>query len=82
MTHYIIAGGPFAKAVAARKFTVPYYDRVEETEITRKKRKVTYTCPSCDDKLWGKPDMQPHCGKCGLIAFVASYDTNRIAMAA
>jgi predicted SprT family Zn-dependent metalloprotease len=82
MTHYGIVGGPFAKAVATRKFTVPYYDRVEESDVTRKKRKVTYTCPSCDDKLWGKPEMRPHCGKCSLVAMIASYDTNRIATAA
>jgi predicted SprT family Zn-dependent metalloprotease len=82
MTHYVITGGPFAKAVAARKFVVPYYDRVEESETTRKKRKATYTCPSCDDKLWGKLGPQPHCGKCGFAAMIVSYGTNPIATTA
>lgn len=81
MSHYIVPDGPFARAFAARKFVVPYYDRVEETETTRKKRKVTYTCPSCDDKVWGKPDVQVHCGKCGFAAMAAS-DTGQIATAA
>jgi SprT-like family len=82
MTHYVAADGPFARAFAARKFVVPYYDRAGESDVTRKKRKVTHTCPSCDDKVWGKPEVQPHCGKCGLAAMIASYDTNRIATAA
>ena len=46
MTHYVAEDGPFARAFAARKFTVPYYDRVGESETTRKKRKVAYTCPA------------------------------------
>jgi predicted SprT family Zn-dependent metalloprotease len=81
MTHYVVADGPFDRAVRTRTFTVPYYDRIGETDSTRGKRKVTYTCPSCEDKLWGKPNAQPHCGKCGMAAMTASRDTNRIATA-
>jgi hypothetical protein len=81
VSHYIVDGGPFDLAFQAREFTIPYYDRQSETETTRKKLKVTYTCPSCEDKVWGKPDVQPHCGKCGMVAMVAPYDT-KIAMAA
>ena len=80
MTHYVIEDGPFARAVAARQFVVPYYDRVGESDVTRKKRKLAYTCPACEDKVWGKPEVRPHCGKCGLVAMLASYDANRIAM--
>jgi hypothetical protein len=82
MTHYVVSDGPFDKAFRARTFTVPYYDRIGESDVTRKKRKVAYTCPSCDDKVWGKPEVQPHCGKCGFAAMIASYDINRIATAA
>ena len=82
MTHYVVEDGPFARALAARTFVVPYFDRAGESEVTRKKRKVTYTCPSCEDKVWGKPEVQPHCGKCGFAAMIASHDTNRIATAA
>jgi hypothetical protein len=82
MTHYVATEGPFAKALAARTFVVPYYDRAGESDVTRKKRKVVYTCPSCKDKLWGKPEVQPHCGKCNLVAMLALYDTNKIATAA
>jgi len=81
MTHYVIPDGAFAAAVAKRNFAVPYYDRAEESSVTRGKRKIAYTCPSCEDKVWGKPDVQPHCGKCGLVAMVASYDTNIAAAA-
>jgi predicted SprT family Zn-dependent metalloprotease len=80
MAHYIVPDGPFDKAMHARSFTVPYYDRVGENEITRKKRKVTYTCPSCEDKVWGKQDVQVHCGKCDFTAMIASCDTNGAAM--
>jgi predicted SprT family Zn-dependent metalloprotease len=76
VSHYVIANGLFAKAFAARKFVVPYFDRQHESEKTRAKRKITYACPSCDDRVWGKPDVEPHCGKCGMAAMIASYDTN------
>lgn len=31
-----------------------------------KKTKHTYICPSCQNKLWGKPDMNVLCGDCGV----------------
>jgi ribosomal protein S27AE len=71
--------GSRSRTDRARTFAVPYYDRAGESDVTRKKRKITYTCPSCDDKVWGKPEVRPHCGKCGLAPMIASYDTNRIA---
>jgi len=61
---------------------VPYFDRAGQSDVTRKKRKATYTCPVCEGKVYGKPGMKPHCGECNLVAMVASYDTNRIATAA
>ena len=78
MTHYVVRNGPFAQAFAARQFVVPYFDRHHETSVTRKKRKVAYTCPSCEDKVWGRADVQPHCGKCDLVPMIASYDTNKV----
>jgi predicted SprT family Zn-dependent metalloprotease len=82
MTHYVAEEGPFARAFAARDFKVPYFDRYGESETTRKKRKVAYTCEVCEDKVWGKPEVRPHCGKCGFAPMIAAYDTNRIATAA
>ena len=38
---------------------MPYFDRYGESEITRKKRKVAYTCSVCEDKVWGKPEVRP-----------------------
>jgi predicted SprT family Zn-dependent metalloprotease len=78
MTHYVVRNGPFAQAFAGRKFVVPYFDRHHETSITRKKRKVTFTCPSCDDKVWGRADVRMRCEKCDVLT-VASYDTNKVA---
>ena len=82
MTHYVAEDGPFARAFAARAFAVPYFDRASESAVTRGKRKVAYTCEVCEDKVWGKPEVLPHCGKCGFAPMIASYDTNRIATAA
>jgi predicted SprT family Zn-dependent metalloprotease len=78
VSHYVMKGGPFDRAFAERKFTIPYFDRVGETETTRKKRKTAYTCQVCEDTVWGKPNVQPHCGKCGMAAMVVSYDTKSI----
>jgi predicted fused transcriptional regulator/phosphomethylpyrimidine kinase len=82
MTHYVAEDGPFARAFAARAFAVPYFDRASESAVTRGKRKVAYTCEVCEDKVWGNPEVLPHCGKCGFAPMIASYDTNRIATAA
>jgi predicted SprT family Zn-dependent metalloprotease len=72
VSHYVVEGGAFDLAFKARTFVVPYFDRQEETETTRKKRKVAYTCPVCDDEVWGKPEVRVHCGKCGLVAMIAA----------
>ena len=82
MTHFVVSDGPFDKAFRARTFAVPYYDRITESDVTRKKRKVTYTCPSCEDKVYGTANVQPHCGKCQCVAMISTYDTNRVAAAA
>jgi hypothetical protein len=29
-----------------------------------KKNKTTYICPSCNAKIWGKPEMNIICGEC------------------
>ena len=79
MHHYVLDDGPFARAVAAREFVVPYYDRAGETQITRGKLKVTYTCPTCEDKVYGRAGVQPHCGKCGMAAMVAPNGTKSVA---
>lgn len=93
MTHYVIEGGPFDLAFSAREFTIPYFDRQGETETTRKKRKVTYTCPECESKATGKPKLGLHCdggeephGIAAMIpsggpGVIASYDT-KITLAA
>jgi predicted SprT family Zn-dependent metalloprotease len=90
VSHYVVDGGPFDLAFSAREFTIPYFDRQGETETARKKRKVTYTCPECESKATGKPDLHLHCGDCGMAAMTpsggpdaivatASYDTKMAA---
>ena len=31
-----------------------------------KKKKTTYECPECNNKVWGKPKLQIRCGSCDL----------------
>ena len=76
-------GGSVRAAFAARKFTVPYFDRVGESENDPQEAQGRLHLPSrCEDKVWGKPEVKPHCGKCGFAPMIASYDANRIAAAA
>jgi predicted SprT family Zn-dependent metalloprotease len=72
VSHFIIPDGAFAQAIASRSFTIPYYDRHGESETTRKKRKVTYTCEDCGDKVTGRPGVAPHCGKCNMAVMLPS----------
>ena len=71
VSHYIIEGGLFDKActklIKSETFFIPYLDRPEPGEETRKKKaasKTKYTCPQCDLNAWAKPDVSLVCGKC------------------
>jgi predicted SprT family Zn-dependent metalloprotease len=79
MTHYIIRGGPFDRAFRGRKFRDLYFDRIDERDDARAKRKSVYTCPNCDAKTYAnRPDMFLIHGDCNE-RMIVSYDTNKIA---
>jgi hypothetical protein len=72
MTHYIVAGGPFA--VACRELLSDGY-RLAWGEVIdaakddgdddkNKSNRVKYTCPGCGVNAWGKPDLALICGDC------------------
>jgi hypothetical protein len=70
MTHYIIAGGPFAIACAEllkRGFTIEYADIWKEREGRGpNKNKASYKCLGCGLLMWGKPgitDLPTHCSQ-------------------
>ena len=68
VTHYIIAGGPYAKAYAklkARGFRLHWQSTpAEEGAKAKKASKTKYTCPECGQNAWAKPDALLICGAC------------------
>jgi hypothetical protein len=69
MTHYIVAGGPYAQAVARLKetgSTLRWQSRTVEDEERKKKTasKTKYLCSSCGQNAWAKPGATLICGEC------------------
>ena len=68
VSHYIIEGGPFARAFERMpaECLLPW----QSWEPTKGKRpgtpisKLKYTCPSCAVNVWGKPGLNIRCGDC------------------
>ncbi len=78
MTHYIINGGPFDRAVKSlitKGFKLSWADSIQkfsgldgedETEGNpnpKKKSKWKFTCPDCGQNIWGKSDTNVACVK-------------------
>ena len=72
VSHHIEAGGRFeqsCRAYLATGAAILYHDRAgdEETIKTRKKKaasKTKFTCPSCGQNAWAKPEASLICGDC------------------
>lgn len=68
VSHYIIAGGPFAVAFAklqATGFTLRWQSRADDSDRKKKAAsKTKYTCPSCGQNAWAKPATALICGEC------------------
>jgi hypothetical protein len=81
MTHYIIAGGPFeqsAKKLLSAAFRLNWQS-VEangqgKTGGSRAASKVKFTCPSCGQNAWGKPDLFILCGSCSEPDFLIQME--------
>jgi hypothetical protein len=68
MSHYIIPGGPFAKAyadLAATGFKLNWQSSIVRGKDKPTNSKAKFSCPRCGQNAWGKPDLQIRC--------VASY---------
>lgn len=68
VTHYILKDREFDKSVkklldTGYKLNWQSYAPPEE-EKEKKKSKVKYTCPECDQKAWAKPESNLICGDC------------------
>jgi hypothetical protein len=69
VTHYLIPGGPFARAyakLAATGFQLNWQSVPFDGGERKKKAasKTKYTCPTCGANAWAKPETQLICGAC------------------
>lgn len=67
MTHYVVAGEPFARAFGRLPHDYFPWLCTHEPEGAKKKsnaNKVRYTCPECDAHVWGKSGLAIHCNEC------------------
>ena len=68
VTHYVVPGGPYAKAylrLAATGFHLNWQSQPFSTERKKKAAsKTKYTCPNCGTNAWAKPDTALICGEC------------------
>lgn len=69
VSHYIVEGGPYARAYDAmpREILLPWLCEEVTGARTAKPRqasKVKFTCPECECNAWGKPTLRLVCGDC------------------
>lgn len=68
VTHYIVPGGPYAKAYAklkARGLQLHWQSAPAGQQAKAKKAsKTKFTCPECGQNAWAKPDALIGCGVC------------------
>jgi predicted SprT family Zn-dependent metalloprotease len=67
MSHYIIEGGPFVVAydsLAATGWKLNLQSAHRPGGGGRKESKVKFTCPSCRQNAWGKPELAILCKPC------------------
>lgn len=67
MTHYIIKGGIFEKV--AEEFLEKSGFSIDWTafiplKVPSPKSKIKYTCPTCGQNAWAKPEAKLMCGEC------------------
>jgi predicted SprT family Zn-dependent metalloprotease len=68
VTHYIVAGGRYARAYAKLKasgFQLHWQSAPQDAQAKAKKAsKTKFTCPECGQNAWAKPDALLICGNC------------------
>ena len=67
MTHYVIAGGLFEKALQQMPDAIKLPLKAMEIppKSSKSKTKTKYTCPSCETNVWGKDNLKITCSECG-----------------
>lgn len=67
VSHYIMAGGRFdqaAEALLATDFRLNWQSLLPEQQESKARSKTKFTCPSCGQNAWAKPDAALICGGC------------------
>jgi predicted SprT family Zn-dependent metalloprotease len=67
VSHYVMKGGPYEKAFEEmpKEYLLPWVSvEIDKESKIMKKNKLTYQCPSCGMKVWGKPSLKIVCGEC------------------
>jgi hypothetical protein len=87
VTHYIIADGPFAKAFATFVAATGWRLNLQSAHRPGPKggtdSKTKFTCSTCGQNAWGKPELEVTCTPCGIrmtskakVETVGSYERN------
>jgi SprT-like family len=69
VTHYIVPGGPFTKAftkLAASGWKLNLQSAHRSGQQKGPSSKTKFTCSSCGQNAWGKPDLAILCEPCGI----------------
>jgi hypothetical protein len=79
VSHYILPDGPFAKAFAELaasgwKLNLQSAPSLGKGGAASRSSKTKFTCTSCAQNCWGKPDLQVICGLCALPMRAGSGD--------
>jgi ribosomal protein L37E len=76
VTHYIVAGGPYASAYARLKqlgYQLGWQSAPNGTQSTAKRAsKTKFSCAVCGQNAWAKPDAAIACGPCGVMMDAAA----------
>jgi len=67
VTHYILPGGPFdqeADTLLAKGFRLNWQSLTPDRQESKARSKTKFTCPSCGQNAWAKPDASLMCGDC------------------
>jgi hypothetical protein len=67
MNHFIIDGGPFDEAyrqLRATGWRLNWESTPTQGRPAAPKSKLKFTCPQCDQNVWGKPGANTLCGDC------------------
>ena len=68
VSHYIMVGGLYDQAVEAllaTGFRLNWQSLTPERQESKAKSKTKFTCPSCGQNAWAKPEAALVCGDCG-----------------